>query len=217
MEEIQIDTILGKLSDKRKIFHSEGDFQFSLGCEIQSLPNMKVVVERPMKVNKKETEHIDMLVYDKITKIGIELKFMKGKFAGEVDGDEYHWPGNEADDLKCYGITKDIQRLEHYVQNKSIDIGYSIVLTNDPILWKESDGNSNDDEFRVAEGRILHGTMAWKPETGANTKVNHENPISLIGKYPVHWQKYSKINIQTESNNIFKYLVFKVDKSKMQQ
>jgi len=57
MEGIQIDNVLTKLSEKREIFYSEGDFQFSLGCEIKCMyPDMNIIVERPMK-GKKQTNN----------------------------------------------------------------------------------------------------------------------------------------------------------------
>jgi len=153
MEGIQIENILMKLHGKRQIFHSEGDFQFSLGCEIQSLyPNIKITAERPTKGNNNVREHIDMFLYNEQTRIEIELKYIKSEFSGNVDGYDYNLPSAQVFDLSCYDITKDIHRLENYVRNKSIDIGYSIVLTNAPILWQKSDGSSIDDEFRVYDG-----------------------------------------------------------------
>jgi len=220
MEKEDIENVLKELSKKRQIFYSEGDFQFSLGCEIQSLPNMKVIAEKPMKGNNDATEHIDMFVYNDQTKIGIELKYIKDKFSGKVGDNYYKLSPSLAYDLKCYDILKDIQRLENYVENKNvderIDIGYSIVLTNAKNLWtpEANEKESNYDEFRVYDERTLQGTMNWKPETGEGTKKKHSEPISLTGTYPIHWQIYSEINIENQdknqSNNTFKYMIFEI-------
>ena len=46
-----IDVIMNKLKDERKVFHSEDDLKFSLATIIQQqYPNAKVRLERPMKI-----------------------------------------------------------------------------------------------------------------------------------------------------------------------
>lgn len=222
MEGIQIDTILGTLARKRKIFHSEGDFQFSLGCEIQSLTNMKVIIERPMNSNNNATEHIDMYVYNEQIKIGIELKFIKDKFSGIVDSNYYCLKPSSAYDMRCYDILKDIQRLENYVENENkdeqIDIGYAIVLTNAKNLWtpKTNEKEYNYDEFRVFDGREIHGEMKWKPATGDGTKKGRTNSIRLKDNntYLIQWKYYSEPKAEAEAGNsnknLFKYMFVEV-------
>ena len=136
MERIQINDVLSKLSKEKKIFYSEGDFQFSLGCKLKCMyPDIDIILEKSMEGKKRTSdgkkgiEHIDMFVYNEQIKIGIELKFIKDKFSGTVDSNYYDLRPGMAYDLKCYDILKDIQRLKNYVENKSIDISYSIVLT----------------------------------------------------------------------------------------
>ncbi|WMT53777.1 hypothetical protein [Ferroplasma acidiphilum] len=205
MEKKDIEKILNNLSKERPIFHGERDFQFSLGCEIKSkYPNMKIILEKTMKGNNNTTERID---------IGIELKFIKGKFSGEVDGDEYHWLGNEAYDLKSYDTLKDIQRLEHYIQYGCIDFGYSIVLSNARLLWEQQCNDSHYDQFSLYEGRMLPTTLSWPSTTIAGKKgEKRKDSITLCHEYSIHWKKYPGNVLGIESNNPFKYLIFEIDK-----
>ena len=63
MEKEDIENILIKLHGKRQIFHSEGDFQCSLWCKIQScLPNIKITAERPLERDVDAKEYIDMFL-----------------------------------------------------------------------------------------------------------------------------------------------------------
>ena len=65
------------LSYKRKIFHSEADFQFALAWEIQELnPTCHVRLEYvPAAIVP--TMHIDIFVHQKSEMIPIELKYLK--------------------------------------------------------------------------------------------------------------------------------------------
>jgi len=229
MEGIKIDNVLMNLSKskKREIFYSEGDFQFSLGCEIKCIyPDMNIIAEKPMEGKlqtsngKKATEHIDMFLYNKEIKIGIELKYIKDKFSGEVGDNYYKLSPSLAYDLRCYDILKDIQRLEKYVESENIDehinIGYAIVLTNAKNLWTpQANGKeSNYDEFRVFDRRKIHGEMKWKPATGDGTKKGRTDPINLKGNYTIQWKDYSEPKPEGETGNVtknlFKYSVVEI-------
>ncbi len=228
MEKEDIENILIKLHEKRPIFHSEGDFQFSLGCEIQSMyPNVKIIVERPLYVErpvdekipsrgtKPVTEHIDMFLYDGPNRIGIELKFIKAKFSYKDDWGDYCLKPSLANDLSCYDILKDIHRLENYAQiDKIIDSGYAITITNISTLWKKHCDGSDYDHFRVFDGRKLHGTIDWLSDEVAKKKEYRSKSINLNGNYTVNWHEYPKSPKEQESkkhyNNKFKYMIFEV-------
>ena len=71
---LNIEEILESLSNERPVFHSERDFQFSLGIKIkEKYPEMEIRLEVPMNDDKteKRVEHIDMKVLDDPIKIGI--------------------------------------------------------------------------------------------------------------------------------------------------
>jgi len=228
MEKEDIENILIKLHEKRPIFHSEGDFQFSLGCEIQSMyPNIKIIIERPIYVErpvedktqssgtKKVTEHIDMFLYDGPNRIGIELKFIKAKFSYKDDWGDYCLKPSLVNDFSCYDILKDIHRLENYAQiDKIIDFGYSITITNVSTLWEKHYDGSEYDQFRVFDGRKLHGTMDWPSKEVAEKKEYRSKPINLNGNYTVNWHGYPESPIEQQdkkqSNNTFKYVIFEI-------
>ncbi len=228
MEGIKIDNVLMNLKEikKMEIFYSEGDFRFCLGCEIKCMySDIDIIAEKPIKrINngKKVTEHIDMFLHSKESKIGIELKYIKDEFSGKVRGNYYELSPSSAYDVRCYDILKDIQRLESYLEGENvderIDIGYSIVLTNAKALWeaKKNGKESNYDEFRVFDGRKLYGEMKWKPKTGEGTRKGRTDPIKLRDKhvYPIQWKHYSKPEVEGETENatknLFRYMVVEV-------
>ncbi len=54
-----------------------------------------------------------------------------------INEDKFCLKNHASNDLRCYDILKDIQRLENYVESKQITKGFSIVLTNVKSLWNK--------------------------------------------------------------------------------
>jgi len=135
--DMNIAAVIASLSRKRKVFHSEADFQFALAWEIHELyPDCHIRLEyTPAVIDS--TVRIDICVLLKGELIPIELKYLKKRLHYQ-DGDEiYKLRENGEQDLSRYDFLKDIQRIEYFKQNISnISRGYAILLTNDPAYWK---------------------------------------------------------------------------------
>ena len=76
--------VIQKLSEKRKIFHSEADFQFAIAWEIKLLyNNAEVMLECPLNVSSKAIDivvNLDDHVYP------IELKYKQKNLIRLTDG-----------------------------------------------------------------------------------------------------------------------------------
>ena len=65
-----------------------------------------------------------------------------------------------------------------------------------------------DAEFRIHEGRILNGELAWGTEAGAGTMRKREKPIKLTGTYKLSWKDYSQVS--STSYGKFRYLFLEI-------
>jgi len=214
---IEIKDVLETLSRERPIFHSEMDFQFALAWKIKSLyPEVEVRLEKPLMGAINSTEHIDIFLINSEINIGIELKYIKAGFSVQMGRDSYTMKTHGANDIRCFDVLKDIQRLENFKKNKDISAGYSIVLTNVVSLWKPKRSKKENfyDEFRIYDGRIAKGTINWKPGTGEGTKKYHPGPIKLAGKYTFNWVDYSVVGLsvppESIKRNLFRYVIVKI-------
>lgn len=218
MKKIEIEKVLEILSKERPIFHSEKDFQFSLAWKIKSLyPEVAVRLEKPLHRNTDSTEHIDIFLREGAIDIGMELKYITASLIARISEEFFFLKTHAAQDLRCYDVLKDIQRLENYTENEDISIGYSIVLTNVESLWKPKRGEKENyyDEFRIYEGRTVKGKMDWKPETSEGTKKGRTAPINLTGEYSFNWVDYSEVKpiqgSESISKNLFKYVIARIN------
>ena len=85
-----------------------------------------------------------------------------------------------------------MERLERFVAAKRATAGCAILLTNDPSYWSESARpRTVDERFRLTEGRVVHGSLAWLEHASAGTMRSREKHIKLNGKYTVAWKPYS--------------------------
>jgi hypothetical protein len=81
--------ILNVLKNKRKIFHSEADFQFAFAWEIKSIyPDVDVRLEYAYKIVDK-IYHIDILVMIEGKFIPIELKYKTLKKSLILNDEEF--------------------------------------------------------------------------------------------------------------------------------
>ncbi len=220
---LDIQEILDLLPNERPVFHSEKDFQFSLALKIKEKnPKMKIRLEVPMDSDgtNKRIERIDMKVIDGSTEIGIEVKYITEELIIIIDGEQFKLKNHSANDIRCYDVLKDIQRLERFVKSGSIKIGYSIVLTNVESLWNEKNGNKDTfyDNFRIYDGRRLTGKLEWKEKNingeikgpAEGTVKGRKSPIELEGNYELNWNEYPKGNLEEKfekGHRQFKYLV----------
>ncbi len=192
---IDIGQVLSVLAKERPVFHSEADFQHAFAWEVhQELPTASVRLELPVQV-RNQFLHIDVWVADQDAILAIELKYKTRGLSVRVGAEEYRLKDQSAQDVGRYDFMKDIQRLEQVTATHRNITGYAILLTNDSAYWvKPANHSTVDANFRIHDGRVIEGVLAWGANTSDGTKKNREQPIELQGRYRLQWIDYSHPN-----------------------
>ena len=199
--------IIDGLSSLRPIFNMEADFQFALGWEIQKkFPDWSVRFEHK-PTNLKDRIFVDLWIKGDQTS-AIELKYKTRKLDVNVKGESFNLLDQSAQDIGRYDFLKDVERLENIVSTHDNVKGYAVILTNDSAYWKSPTTETVDAEFRMHEGRILNGELAWGTEAGAGTMRKREKPIKLTGTYKLSWKDYSQVS--STSYGKFRYLFLEI-------
>lgn len=189
---IEIGEVLSVLAKKRPVFHSEADFQHAFAWEIhQKLPTASVRLELPVQV-KNQFLHIDVWVAAQGAILAVELKYKTRGLSVQIGDEQYRLRDHSAQDIGRYDFMKDIQRLEQVAVAHQNITGYAILLTNDSAYWVEPANHSTvDANFRIHDGRIVEGVLAWGTKASDGTKKDREQPLELQGKYLLQWVDYS--------------------------
>ncbi len=167
------------LSEERKIFHSEDDFNHAFAMEIDRTLNREskkysVRLETPIDIIYKKrgtnleynyTAYIDMLiVVGNGDWIPIEIKYKtKNLDSAFVDHFkvEFNPKNHSANDVSRYEIRKDIYRLEQLTGLQKVKKGFSIFLTNEPNYWNyDINPSFMDGHYRLAK-RIQKKDKGW--------------------------------------------------------
>jgi len=204
---MDIHAIMSGLARDRTVFHSEADLQHAVAWRIHSQhPDATIRLERPFE--KAGRRRLDIWVALDAIRIGIELKYPKACLRCTIDGESFSLPQQNVPALNCYDFLLDVHRLETLARDGFIDVGFAVMLTNEPALWSPTaKPSSTHTGFVIAQGSKLTGTLAWKrPEK--ETK-DRQLPIVLLGEYACAWQNYS--SICGERFGSFKYLIMEVD------
>jgi hypothetical protein len=195
---------LNQIKEKRKLFHSEADFQFALAWEIQlCYPDIDVRMEyRPKEA---PNMHIDIFIHTENGSIPIELKYKTLKTDIVVEGESFFLKDHGAQDIGKYDCLTDLSRIEWLSHNLPDFIkGYTLWLTNDPSYWTRlKRSNTIYEAFSIHEGAIKQGEMAWAAHAGEGTTKNRTNPIQFYNSYVITGDTYSIIG--NKRNETFKY------------
>ncbi|MCH4169477.1 MAG: hypothetical protein LKF42_09490 [Streptococcaceae bacterium] len=197
MRKFDLLKVLVSLEHKRKIFHSEADFQFALAWEIKiSYPTAEIRLEYAPEIEP--YKYIDILVEYLGDCYPIELKYKTKKFKTNIGSELFILKNHGAQDLGKYDFIKDISRIESFSGHlPRFKKGYVIWLTNDPSYWnppKKSEAIYK--EFSVHDGVIKNGVMQWIGTPSIGTIKNREKCIELFGTYQVSWMKYSDLGVK---------------------
>lgn len=177
------------LAEKRPVFHSEADFQFSLAWLIGQLaPDLAVRLEVPQGSGR---EYLDLLVRrpDGFA-TAVELKYFATAWSGAdaLTGERFNLRSHGADDLLRLSFIHDVTRLERFVSQPGYrGNGVAILLTNYSGLWTAStrSKSTRDLAFRIHDGALLAGRLVW------GTGDFPANDKQLQGQYRVYWHDYS--------------------------
>ncbi|MFT3944667.1 MAG: hypothetical protein QM705_12725 [Ancrocorticia sp.] len=198
------------LARRRPLFHSEADFQFEFAWELRStLPDCEIRLERPVLIPDGRTLYVDIMLGLAGLWFAVELKYIKAGLVTEFNGEDYVLKTQGAQDLSRYGILKDMFRIESLVAAGIAVGGCSLTLSNDPSLWKEPATPymgaqvSNDDAFRVHEGRVISGALDWCQPAQPGTS-HPPSGFHLTGTYTSRWRDYS--SLPQHRNADFRYL-----------
>lgn len=211
MTKCELEAIINSLSDERKIFHSEADFQFALAWEIQkTYPQANVRLEySPANINP--SIHLDLLVVIDDGWYPIELKYKTRACTKMVGKEIFKLKNHDAQDFGRYDFLKDVQRIESLkIGLPQYRSGYSILLSNDSVYWSNSSKETSMGyAFCLEEGTIKTGSLRWANHTGVGTLKGREKPIVLSSQYDIRWNDYSYLD--DTNTGLFKYLIFCVE------
>lgn len=213
MYTIDIELVMNKLKEKRKIFVSESDFKFEIAWIIkEEYPNAKIRLEYCPSFDL--SMHIDILVIIDSKWIPIELKYKTKGCIKNIGNEIFYLKNHSAKDVNCYHYLKDIQRIEKIRDNvPEFYEGYTIFITNELSYTKKpSKKDCVYKQFSLEDSAIKTGTMNWSEKASNGTKKNCENPIHLTGKYIINWNNYSKID--NTNTGTFMYLINKITQKK---
>ncbi len=195
---------------KRKLFHSEADFQFALAWEIQKCyPTANVRLEYcPAEA---PNMHIDIIVEMDNGVFPIELKYKTLKTTTQIDGESFNLRYHGAQDLGKYDFMADLQRIERLrALLPRFNKGYAVMLTNDPSYWNPSTtGNTVGEAFNLYDGTVKTGQMIWAEHTGEGTQKGRTMPITLSGRYEIRWQDFNRVG--SGRNGLFRYTIIEVN------
>jgi hypothetical protein len=183
---------LRHLATQRPLFHSEADFQHALAWSVhKSDPNTVVRLELPFRTDA-SSEYLDLQFTNGSQTLVVELKYKTRRLSFQHAGESFSLKQQGAQDLGRYDFLADVERLERFVAAKRASAGCAILLTNDPSYWSDSARSGTvDEKFRLAEGRVIHGSLAWLEHASAGTMRSRERPITLKGEYSAVWKPYS--------------------------
>ncbi len=207
---LEISEVLSSLAKQRPVFHSEADFQHAFAWEIhQRLPSDALVrLELPVQV-RQQFLHIDVWVVYQNATLAVELKYKTRRLTVHIGNEQYRLKDQSAQDISRYDFLKDVQRLEQVVAVHPNSIGYAVLLTNDSAYWKKPINHSTvDADFRLYDGRVVEGVLAWGVNASDGTKKDREQSLELQGKYQLRWSDYSYPS--SGSYGEFRSLVVKV-------
>lgn len=186
---VDLEEALAALALRRKVFHSEADFQLAFAWEVKAIePQMDVYLEtRPIA-----GVHLDVAFERDGFYTAVELKYLTRKWSGPVDGQTYDLKNHSAHDFRRYDVVKDIARVEEFIEARPDANGAVVVLTNDPAYpSRSSSSTANDLAFRIGEGAVLEGLRAWgriPASAGGRTDLH------LKHRYEMHWARFSNDN-----------------------
>ena len=200
---LDIHGIMKGLAENRPIFHSEADFQFALAWHIrETVPECEIRLEFNVFHDESEWKHLDIWIPSH--RVAIELKHPTKKLSVEHKDERFELKNTGRGGNGRYNCVKDIARVERIIEQDPDAHGFTVLLTNSRDLWN-SGRTSNEDAFRLHQGRVLTGRLDW-----ASNPPKDKDSINLNGSYEMCWCDYS--NLGSQKNSQFRYLAVKVGK-----
>lgn len=208
LEKFDINLIIGKLKEQRKIFVSEADLQFAIAFIIkEQYPNAKIRLEYCPEFEL--DMHIDILVIIGKDRYPIELKYKTKKYETVIDNEKFVLKEHGAIPVNSYLYLKDIKRLEECRKMMpEFKTGYAIFITNDLGYLKSPVKNDLIyKQLALIDNSKKTGKLNWEDNASDGTKKNVEEEIELKDIYLLKWNNYSNFG---NKNGMFMYLMNEV-------
>ena len=215
--------IIVALSKVRRLFWSEDDFKFAFASQIQlKFGNAaEIRLEKRYKGENGKNSYTDIVVRMGGRNFPIELKYktVKGSYA-DLNNESVVLMSHSAVDLGCYAYLKDINRLEYLAKtDPDFERGFAIILTNEPLYYRDTGRSSMYDAFKIYDGKTVSGMLDWdcsgyNPEKLPLWLKSHPT-FELTGSYEVKWSDYgSELQSLDTSDDVtqFKYQIAVVEK-----
>ena len=128
-------------------FIIESHFQVEFGYALKHVyPDYEVTFEW-----YKEKKKIDLVASNGEETVGFEFKYFTKKQELVLNhGLQVQLKQQNNRDLHRIGFWKDVSKLETFINNKDIDYGYCLFLSNDEKVF--DDTNNNDKDYSIADG-----------------------------------------------------------------
>jgi len=151
---------------------------------------------------------VDIWAEKGYAEIAIEVRFKTAQLKTTYNGSEIELKNHAAQDISRYDYIRDLEKLESVVAQRPGTRGYAVLITNDRNYWeKPTKHNAVDQDFRIYQGKVVHGVLSWKGASDG-TMENRVEPISISGHYRLDWQPY--LMIGEGKNEVFKMLIVEV-------
>ena len=201
LEQVDVAGALDYLARWRPIFRSKADFGESLATVLEGS------FKHPSPPGSSR-RHVDIRL-DGLGSAAIEVRYWTQALQRTVLGEHFNLKNQSAQDHGRYDFWKDVARIESLIDAGWIDTGYVVALTNDRSYWNTGRGGAADEAFRIHEGRLATGTLAWGERAGPSTREGRESPLSIQGRYRTSWDYYSD-PAPSERGGEFRYLLLDV-------
>ncbi|MCG3133017.1 MAG: hypothetical protein HMLKMBBP_00103 [Planctomycetes bacterium] len=196
MAALELPRALTALAPRRPLFHSEADFQHALAWELAASGlATEIRLERPLD-HAADRLYVDVVARVGDTRVAIELKYWSRVLAVEIDGETFRLKSGAAQDVRRYDFWKDVERVQTLLSTGIVDVGFVLALTNDPGYWTPGRDGTVDRAFRMADGSMVRGELAWDPRASEGTRKGRERTISIRQPVPLRWADYSVVGTE---------------------
>lgn len=216
---VSIKTIKNTISELgriRKVFHSEADFQHSLGLHLSKNCDFEVRLEIPFLIPHyyKESDKklkVELDIFLPKEKIGLELKYKTEEATFRENGETFNLKQHGAQNLGRFDFFDDLRRLQLLKKENIIEKGYAIFLTNEPLYWRPIQRKNFSSNFSMEDEKIIESNskLDWNgnPSEGSVTRKRlfTNNPIIIENKHQLKWNEFSNLK-----GTSFKYLMIEI-------
>ena len=224
--------IIRNLSEAKRIFNSEAQFQFELGWKIYEEFDCEVKFEELSRIIPKDgktrskKDYTDLILEKGNLRIAIELKDKTATY--EDEGNNILLKNHGAVDLGRYDYMWDIHRVQVLTgREKEGEVrmpcnkGYAVILTKEKSYWEGKDPTGIDREFLIGENiKITRNEHQWwslnengnakratkddlsSYPTTVNKNTSRTRPIEITEDHKCEWIDYCSLKKMVRKKEI---------------